>query len=48
MIVKKYAVFIVLLCGSLYGAIIKIDDAQATTMIDEREKFFFRSIFSAI
>ena len=48
MIVKKYAVFIVLFCGSLYSATIKIDDTQAATMIDEREKFFFRSIFSAI
>lgn len=40
MIVKKYAVFIVLFCGSLYSATIKIDDTQAATMIDEREKFF--------
>ncbi|WP_304209797.1 hypothetical protein [Helicobacter canis] len=37
---KKYAVFIVLFCGSLYSATIKIDDTQAATMIDERENFF--------
>ena len=37
---KQCIVFALLFSSSLYSATIKIDDMQAKTMIDEREKFF--------